>query len=86
MSSVLLAKYREQIDALDAEIRAVLEERNNVVAAIQSVKKAEGIPIWDQARVDEVIDGYVEELGDVDGIRIASAIIGTQEQLEQLAE
>lgn len=80
-----LSEYRDQIDAIDSEILELIGDRNDVCAAIQSVKLSADIPIWDQTRVDEVIDHYVEELGEVDGTAIASAIIGTQEQLEKLA-
>ena len=81
----MLADYRENIDAIDDEIRELIELRNNVVASIHSLKLKHGKPIWDQARVDDIIDDYVNELGDVDGIKIATAIIGEQDELERLA-
>ena len=78
--------YRELIDDIDQQIIELIGERNDTVTALHLYKRSINDPLWDQQRVDEVIDVYVESLGQIDGIRIATAIIGTQEQLEQLAD
>ena len=84
-----LLTLREEIDAIDSEIIESIGIRNDHIAALMSVKVAAGLPVWDQKRVDKVIDHYIAELdptGQLDGIKIATAIIGTQQQLEALYE
>ena len=77
--------YREKIDALDAEIAELIQERFDCVSALLSIKDSLRLPAWDQKRVDQVIDNYVENLGEhIDGIKIAQAIIGDRDDIERL--
>ncbi len=45
-----LSELREQIDAVDAELVALLERRFDVAAAIADYKRAHGLPVLDAGR------------------------------------
>ena len=50
-----LARQRAKIDALDARIVALLNERARVVQEIGRVKQQAGLGVTDQKRVEEVL-------------------------------
>lgn len=78
-----LDKKREAIDAVDEEIRELIGDRNDLVSAVQMYKSQHGLPAWDQKRVDQILDLYSEDFGPVDGYRIGSAILGTEEEFKK---
>ena len=45
-----LSELREQIDAVDSELIALLEKRFDVAAAIADWKQAHGLPVLDAGR------------------------------------
>ena len=79
---VLRQSYEEQ-DAIDQEILELIEVRNNIDASIYSTRQAQGLPLWDQDRVDETVKAYVDDLGEEDGVTIAMALIGTRDRLSK---
>lgn len=50
-----LKKCRDKIDAIDREILRLFEERMHVVREVASIKKANGIGIYDSSREDELV-------------------------------
>jgi chorismate mutase-like protein len=50
-----LAARRAKIDALDARIVALLNERAEVVREVARIKKQGGVPVDDPKRVEEVL-------------------------------
>ena len=50
-----LKKCRDKIDAIDRELLRLFEERMHVVREVASIKKANGIGIYDSSREDELI-------------------------------
>jgi len=54
-SDQALARQRAKIDALDARIVALLNERARVVQEIGRVKQQAGLGVTDQKRVEEVL-------------------------------
>ena len=51
-----LSELREQIDAVDAELVALLERRFDVAAAIADCKQAQGLPVLDAGRENAKIE------------------------------
>lgn len=49
-----LAKYRDQIDALDLRLLELLNERTRVVEKIGQVKESMSLPIYEPKREDAV--------------------------------
>ncbi|QLF83402.1 hypothetical protein SEA_NICEHOUSE_188 [Rhodococcus phage NiceHouse] len=80
-----MSLHDEAIADIDEQIMDLFAARSDYVAMQHAHLKTIGEPIWDQRKVDDTIDRYVEALGDIDGIRLATAVIGTKEQNEQLA-
>jgi len=69
---------REDIDWIDSEITSLIAERIDVVYALTVWKKENGLPVEQPERCQEIIDYYIEQLGDV-GEDIAKAILGDVE-------
>ena len=51
-----LDKARREIDAVDAELAALIERRMAAVLAVAPYKQAHGLPIFDAAREKVVLD------------------------------
>ena len=51
-----LDDYRKQLDAIDAEILRLFEERMDVVREIGKWKKENGVPVLDAGREAEKLD------------------------------
>ena len=51
-----LTELREQIDAVDAELVALLERRFDVATAIADYKQAHGLPVLDAGRENAKIE------------------------------
>ena len=51
-----LAKYRDEIDALDLRLLALLNERTRVVEKIGQVKESMHLPVYEPKREDAVFD------------------------------
>lgn len=59
-AQALLAQYRTQIDSLDTQILALLNERARIAEAIGDAKSSAGLPVVELAREKAVIDRMVE--------------------------
>ena len=51
-----LARYRDEIDALDLRLLALLNERTRVVEKIGQVKESMHLPVYEPKREDAVFD------------------------------
>jgi len=58
-----LARCREQIDAIDLRILALLNERAKVVDVIGAVKRKAQMPIYEPKREDEVFHNVTQGNG-----------------------
>ena len=56
MKDMNLTASRQQIDEIDKQITALLEERMKVVAAVAAYKKAHRMPVLDATREAAVLD------------------------------
>lgn len=59
-----LSRLREEIDAVDNEIVRLLEQRMVLSKKVGEYKDANGIPILDRKREDEVVQSRVRMLSD----------------------
>ena len=50
----VLAKYRDEIDAIDRELLQMLNRRTRVVEEIGKIKNAVNLPIYEPKREDDV--------------------------------
>ncbi len=55
-----LARFRDEIDALDLELLALLNRRTKVVEEIGRVKEAVSLPIYEPKREGEVFRNVIE--------------------------
>jgi chorismate mutase-like protein len=55
-----LAKYRDEIDALDLELLDLLNRRTKVVEEIGRVKEAVNLPVYEPRREDDVFRNVTE--------------------------
>ncbi len=58
-----LAKYRDEIDALDLELLELLNRRTKVVEEIGHVKEAVNLPIYEPKREDDVFRNVTDHNG-----------------------
>jgi chorismate mutase len=56
-----LGALRERIDAIDTQLLALLNARAAVVRDIYTLKDREGLPRFNQARTDAILQRLVEE-------------------------
>jgi chorismate mutase len=56
-----LGALRERIDAIDTQLLALLNARAAVVRDIYALKDREGLPRFNQARTDAILQRLVEE-------------------------
>jgi len=87
----MLDELRENIDAIDTEILALLNRRAAVAKKIGTIKLQAGLPVIDRDREAEVIRKIVREnegsLDDKAAARIYSEIIKESRQIQiDLAE
>lgn len=57
-------KLRDRIDQIDHELMALFEARMEVSAEIAEYKRKNNIPIFDEAREEEVVNKNVKRLKD----------------------
>jgi chorismate mutase len=74
MKTATTDELRSEIDRLDAELLALVEQRSRVSSQIQHLRMAEGGPRVVHAREAEVIGRWREALG-TPGTRIAQALL-----------
>jgi chorismate mutase len=55
-----LARYRDEIDALDLELLELLNRRTKVVEEIGQVKEAVNLPVYEPKREDDVFRNVTE--------------------------
>ncbi len=55
-----LARYRDEIDALDLELLELLNRRTKVVEKIGQVKEAVNLPVYEPKREDDVFRNAIE--------------------------
>lgn len=55
-----LAECRRNIDRIDVQVLALLNERARVVEIIGSVKGAHGLPVYEPKREDQVYNNVLE--------------------------
>jgi chorismate mutase len=69
-----VAAGRRELDAIDATIRDLLARRIAVSKQVQGLRREHGIPGIQYNRENEIIAGYVDQLG-APGADIAMAIL-----------
>ncbi|MGO2963704.1 MAG: chorismate mutase [Carnobacterium maltaromaticum] len=62
----MLDKQRAEIDQIDRELVALFERRMAIVTEIGEIKKANSLPIFDEAREINVIERAEERLANSD--------------------
>lgn len=55
-STNVLNSYRDKIDLLDAELLGLLNARARIVSEIASIKKLQGLPVYDGRREQEILE------------------------------
>jgi chorismate mutase-like protein len=55
-----LAKYRDEIDALDLQLLELLNRRTKVVEEIGEVKQAVNLPVYEPKREEDVFRNVIE--------------------------
>ena len=73
-----LASPRQQIDAIDTQIIALLEERMTAVAEVIRIKKEEKIAILDTGREADVLENVRKR---VENQKYADTIVATFEDI-----
>ena len=83
-----LARFRDEIDALDLELLALLNRRTKVVEEIGRVKEAVQLPIYEPKREGEVFRNVIEHNSgplDADAVqRIFERIIDEMRSLQRM--
>ena len=84
----LLADCRRQIDAIDEQLRALLNQRAGIVDGVVRAKETLAMPIYEPKREDDVIrnatSGNPGPLGDDALRRIFEVIMREMRQLQQV--
>lgn len=62
-----ISDYRKEIDAIDAQISELLGQRFRVAEKVAEYKKANGVPVRIQKRIDEVLEN-AERHGKANGL------------------
>lgn len=75
------AELRTLIDEKDEELRDVITERFDLVTQLTMYQLHNKFPLFDKARVDEIVDKYIAWFGYVEGRNIAYALIGNHKLL-----
>ncbi len=83
-----LARFRDEIDALDRELLELLNRRTHVVEQIGRVKEAVNLPIYEPKREGEVFRNVIENNPgplDADAVqRIFERIIDEMRSLQRM--
>lgn len=83
----MLTKQRQQIDNLDTQIVALLEQRLNVALEVARIKKVHGLPVYDATREQKLLERIallVEQEHYVPLIQeVYNEILRTSKQLQQ---
>lgn len=69
-----VAAGRARLDAIDAGIRDLIEERIELSRQVQQLRRTQGRPGVQHCRENQIVAGYVEALGDP-GTDIALAVL-----------
>jgi chorismate mutase len=69
-ASEFLAPYRARLDALDADIVALLCQRFDIIREVAAVKIAHNVPVVIEERIREVINRAGDKAGDKDRDRV----------------
>ena len=56
MDQAALAKLRGRIDAIDAKIVDSIAERDSIVEELRRLKAASGLPLYDAAREETILE------------------------------
>jgi chorismate mutase-like protein len=87
-AQALLTQYRSQIDSLDTQILALLNERARIAEAIGDAKSSAGLPVVELSREKAVIDRMVERSpGPLEGEavgRIYQAVMLEMRRIQEL--
>ena len=75
------AELRTLIDDKDDELMEVITERFDLVTQLTQYQLRNKFPLFDQARVTEVVDKFIQNFGVVEGRNIAYALIGNHKLL-----
>ena len=82
-----LQQRRREIDALDAELLRLLNERARIANDLASIKKSSGLPVYDGQREQQILDRVCEEtqgpLGPESIIEIFRCIIRESRRVEE---
>src|SRR5205814_4942035 len=60
-ASATLHNRREAIDALDAELLRLLNQRARIAHELATIKKSSGLPVYDGQREQQILDRICEE-------------------------
>ena len=69
-----VATGRTRLDAIDEQIRALVQARRDVSQQVQQLRRAAGGPRIEHARENEIITRYSEALGRP-GVSLAMAVL-----------
>ena len=87
-AEALLADCRQQIDAIDAQLRELLNQRASIVEGVVRAKEALAMPIYEQRReeyvVRKVTEGNPGPLGDEAFRRIFETIMAEMRAMQQM--
>jgi chorismate mutase-like protein len=87
-AQALLAQYRVQIDSLDTQILALLNERACIAESIGDAKSAAGLPVVELSREKAVVERMVERnQGPLEGEavgRIYQAVMLEMRRIQEL--
>lgn len=82
-----LQQRRREIDALDAELLRLLNERARIAHDLASIKKSSGLPVYDGRREQQILDRVCEAtrgpLGPESIIEIFRCIIRESRRVEE---
>ena len=82
-----LQQRRRDIDALDAKLLQLLNERARIAHELASIKKSSGLPVYDGRREQQILDRVGEEtqgpLGPESIIEIFRCIIRESRRVEE---
>ena len=82
-----LQQHRREIDALDAELLRLLNQRARIANDLASIKKSSGLPVYDGQREQQILDRMGEEtqgpLGPESIIEIFRCIIRESRRVEE---
>lgn len=78
-----IREIRNRIDAVDAEMAQLFEQRMSIVEQVADYKRQRGLPIEDNGREQEVIEKQSAHIGDD---RIRALYVSFQQQLMEISK